>query len=141
MKLQAITFGMTQKELQRYMQAEGKRYGTKFEELPPAPGGRRPLPTLVRAVRNRDFLVQVYANEHPLVLARLSINRAYVDRSGQWLDGITWDQLQAIKNQLGYAGHDAVEVFPREGKLVNVANLRHLWVLHEPLAFAWGAEG
>ena len=31
----------------------------------------------------------------------------------------------------------AVEVFPADDQVVNVANMRHLWVLPEPLPFAW----
>ena len=42
-------------------------------------------------------------------------------------DGIPWDDLQTIKNEL--LGKDAtcVEVYPAEHELVNEANIRHLW--------------
>ena len=30
-----------------------------------------------------------------------------------------------------------MEVYPRTADLVNVANMRHLWVLPELLPFAW----
>jgi hypothetical protein len=46
-------------------------------------------------------------------------------------------RLQRLKAECGYADRDAVEVYPRERDVVNVANLRHLWVMREPLAFAW----
>lgn len=44
-------------------------------------------------------------------------------------DGITWDQLQVIKNE--YLGEDAwaIEVYPAEGALVNELNMRHLWLI------------
>ena len=41
---------------------------------------------------------------------------------------ITWDELQAIKEWL-FAGRIALEVFPPQDKVVDVANLRWLWVL------------
>ncbi len=43
-------------------------------------------------------------------------------------DGITWDELQAVKNE--YAGPDeiAIEIYPRSVELVNEGNFRHLWV-------------
>jgi hypothetical protein len=74
------------------------------------------------------------------VLVRLSVLRTTLDaHTGRWLDGIAWDQLQDIKAQCGYAHHDAVEVYPRACDTVNVANLRHLWVMREPVAFGWRA--
>lgn len=42
---------------------------------------------------------------------------------------ITWDDLQALKNE--YFGPDAVaiEVYPPEDQVVNNGNWRHLWLL------------
>jgi hypothetical protein len=45
--------------------------------------------------------------------------------------------LQDIRNAVGFSERDAVEVFPAKNDTVNVANLRHLWIMPEPLAFAW----
>lgn len=44
-------------------------------------------------------------------------------------DGISWDDLQKIKNE--YAGEDkvAIEIYPRESDVVNETNMRHLWVI------------
>lgn len=41
---------------------------------------------------------------------------------------ITWDELQAIKEWL-FAGRIALEVYPPQSKVVDVANMRWLWVL------------
>lgn len=41
---------------------------------------------------------------------------------------ITWDELQAIKDWL-FPGRIALEVYPPKDKIVNVANMRWLWVL------------
>lgn len=87
--------------------------------------------------RSRDFLVQVYDEKEP-VLVRLSVLRTTIDQKvGRWADGITWDELQRIKSECGYGSNDALEVYPPDIDVVNVANLRHLWVMRDLLAFAW----
>lgn len=90
---------------------------------------------VLRVWRSRDFLVQEHPAPEPAI-ARLSVNRTVLD-GDRWADGITWDELQAIKAQCGYGNRDAVEVYPSARDEVNVANMRHLWILWEPLAFAW----
>lgn len=102
------------------------------EEWPPE---RQPMPS--RVWRSRDFLVQEYAEPAP-VLVRLSVSRTTLDpTAGRWVDRITWDELQGIKAECGYADADAVELYPRIADVVNVANMSHLWIMREPVAFAW----
>lgn len=92
---------------------------------------------ILRVWRSRDFLVQEYAESAP-VLVRLSVLRTTLDpKIGRWVDGITWDELQQIKSECGYADHDALELYPVAADVVNVANLRHLWVMREMVGFAW----
>ena len=43
-------------------------------------------------------------------------------------DGITWDQMNEIKNACGFSEFDAVEYFPRQRDIVNTANIRHLYI-------------
>jgi hypothetical protein len=43
-------------------------------------------------------------------------------------DGITWDQLQKIKNDCGYEDCDAVEFYPAKKDVINTGNWRHLYV-------------
>ncbi|MGK3116687.1 DUF7694 domain-containing protein [Candidatus Pantoea formicae] len=81
------------------------------------------------------FLVQEFREEDGVI--RLTINTTITGKSGRWKDGVTWDALQDIKNAVGYSDRDALEVYPRQRDVVNVANMRHLWILPEPLAFAW----
>jgi hypothetical protein len=86
--------------------------------------------------RSRDFMCTAWPSDHPPILARLTINRCAInEQSGDWKDGISWDELQLIKNQCGFAGYDAVEVYPAEDKLTNDASLRHLWVFKDRVAF------
>lgn len=87
------------------------------------------------------YLVQAY--DEPGGIVRLTVNSVIRDQqnSRHWADRIPWDDLQAIKSACGYGDRDAVEVYPRTVDLVNVANMRHLWVLPEPVAFAWRKGG
>lgn len=97
-----------------------------------------PVPAGLTAVfRSRSFLVQVYACAAPGVLWLLSVCRAALAPDGDWRGHITWDELQTLKAQIGYGGHWAVEVFPAAGEVVNVASMRHLWVLAEAPPYAW----
>lgn len=84
---------------------------------------------------NSYFLVQEFQEENGVI--RLSVNTTSMANSGRWKDGISWDALQEIKNAVGYADRDAVEIYPAQKDVVNVANMRHLWLVNEPLTFAW----
>lgn len=79
-------------------------------------------------------LVQIYDERNGVI--RLSINRV-TRHKGQWADKMTWDELQAIKHDVGFGDYFAVEIYPKDKDVVNVANMRHLWVLPRPLGFAW----
>ena len=62
---------------------------------------------------------------------RLTVNKT--KKNGKdFRDGITWDDLQRIKNEC--LGEDVwcIECYPAQDELVNVCNQRHLWVLDEP---------
>ena len=130
--------GMTAREAKRHLHLEGKKYPEDTmvrlpEEMVQAAGGQ---PHGLRQVwRSRYFIAQVF--EEPGGVWRISVSRAMIGDDGRWLDGITWEELQTIKGQVGFADRMAVEIFPPARDVVNVANMRHLWVLAEPLGFAW----
>jgi hypothetical protein len=42
-------------------------------------------------------------------------------------DGITWDQLQELKNETMGPEVCAIEFYPAESDLVNEVKMRHLW--------------
>jgi hypothetical protein len=86
--------------------------------------------------RSRHFLVQFYKEPAPGVIGRLSILRTTV-AGDRWADGITWDDIQRLKAETGHADTWAVEVFPADAEVVNVANIRHVWLLAEAPAYAW----
>ncbi len=92
------------------------------------------LKTLLEVWRSRKYLVQVFTENNNVI--RLSINITQMEK-GRWIQGISWDCLQAIKRDIGYKDSYAIEIFPRDKDIVNVANIRHLWILPEPLDIGW----
>ncbi len=98
------------------------------------------LPTLSELWRSRDFVVQILAPEHGAT--RMTVGRSTLNPEGtRWKDGITWDDLQRLKRECGRGHLDAVEVYPADAYVVNVANQRHLWILDPDhslkLKFIW----
>lgn len=89
--------------------------------------------------RSRHYFVQRYeerpVNGNPCF--RLSINRVAMGADGRWVDGLSWDELMRCKRECGYGELYAVEVYPRDSDIENDANMRHLWVLLEPLPIGW----
>lgn len=110
---------------------------TTLQEIPRHEWPARPDrdTTLVRVLRSRDFLVQIYTEDGPAE-CRLSVLRTTL-AGDRWQDGITWDELQRLKAEAGFADRDALEVYPAARDVVNVANIRHIWIMREPVSFAW----
>jgi hypothetical protein len=122
-------------KIRKYMKDEAKLYSEKFVIYPPETIAQGPK-ELIEAWRNNRFLVQVFEGEN--CYRRLSICLSEMNENGsRWLDGITWDELQSIKNVLGYEDRCAIEFFPPKNKVVNVANMRHLFILDQPLECMW----
>jgi hypothetical protein len=92
-------------------------------------GGNR-----IEVWRSRDFLVQVFAEKDGV--ERLTICRTSLD-GDDWGDRITWDDLQRLKRECGRGERDAVEIYPADRDVVNVANMRHLWVVPANIPFKW----
>ena len=86
--------------------------------------------------RSKKFLVVLYV-EYGIREFRMTVNRASIDSKGKWNAEITWDELQKIKREIGYGNRWAVECYPPESDVVNVANMRHLWLLESPPNFGW----
>lgn len=89
--------------------------------------------------RSRFFLVQVFDDGIPGI-RRMSVIRAKLDEAGMnWADRITWEELQTLKREIGRGDKDAMEVYPDDGDVVNVTNMRHLFILEDGtrLAVAW----
>ena len=128
-------------EAHNYLELDNLKYPEHLIKLPkrewPNPAQADEI-GLVEAWRSRHFLVQVY--KATVDAQRVTVNRTTIDGKGRWKDGITWDELQEIKRQIGRGDSFAVEIFPADDKIVNVGNLRHLWILPAALSFAWGEK-
>lgn len=89
---------------------------------------------------SRFFLVQVFDEGcfAGRILRRLTVCRAAIDSKGGWKQDITWEELQnTIKNNCGYGNWYGIEIYPCDKDVVNVANMRHLWVMDSPLDIGW----
>lgn len=128
----------TRRAAKAYLERERLKWPVELAPVPPdqwptSVGGRK-MP--VEIWRSRDFLLQVFHESE--AIERLSVNRTEIGRGGHWREDITWEDLQALKRQCGRGDLDAVEIYPRDADVVNVANMRHLWVLKfGAIAFAW----
>jgi hypothetical protein len=78
--------------------------------------------------RSRDYLVQAFEEDN--LMTRLSMCRTTL-KGTRWDDGLTWDEIQGIKQIVGYGDSWAVEIYPATNHVINVANMRHLWLLPE----------
>ena len=103
----------------------------KEVKLTPEQAQRKNAPKKV--YKNDEFLVQIFKLDGEPT--RLTVNRVK-HKNGKWLDGITWDQLMHVKRLVGYANMCAIEIYPPDQDIVNVANMRHLWIVDMP-DFAW----
>lgn len=93
----------------------------------------RPL----RCWRSRDYSAMLF-RDHDSGLLRLAITRVQINKyTLEYRDGITWDTLQQIKNETIGPDVWAVECYPPQHLVQNVANMRHLWILDEPPTFGW----
>lgn len=96
-----------------------------------------------RAWKSRFFTIQEFEDDSRI---RLSIQRtranAYIRKQNRDLRPITWDELQEVKREIGYIDAWAVEIFPPDEHLVNIAWMRHLWIVEpEEVPFAWRQTG
>lgn len=114
-----------------------KEYTDALQRLSPDEWPAQPREATVpsRIWVSRKFMVQEYPEADDII--RLSVSRVKLLGTMRFADGIEWETLQAIKNEVGYSDRDAVEVYPMAGHVVNVANMRHLWVLPYEIPFAW----
>lgn len=133
------------REKRRHLYEENKRYGYFLEPYDRAlwPPKRDNSPAYhspaypINVMRSKFFLVQIFDEGNGIT--RMSVNRTELDDEGGWREGITWDELQELKTQAGFATRQAVEIYPSVGNVINVANIRHLWILPagERMPFSW----
>ena len=121
----------------KHMAAESTKYPPYLVMVPEYEWPSAQPLGLKNVWRSRDYMVQVFDASHPSVFARMTVNRVGIDSKVGWKQDIPWEDLQRLKSECGFGQLDAVEVYPSDMDVVNVANMRHLWILSEPLPFAW----
>lgn len=127
--------GVVTREMRRQLERDNAKLPAMLIEFPCQPESGQIDPKRFKVMRSRYFLVQFFQEEEGLV--RLSINRT-THNGERWDEGITWEELQQLKREAGYGDCDAMEIYPRDVDVVNVANMRHLWVRTAGfISFAW----
>lgn len=120
----------------KYLQKENRNWPLHLVDVPvsdwPQEHGQY---TRSRVLRSRHWLVQ--QDTSPSGFIRLAINRTTLGKDGMWEAGITWDELMAVKREAGFAESWAVEVCPPDNAIVNVSNIRWLWILPSKPAFTF----
>lgn len=91
----------------------------------------RPL----RVWQSRDYLAVLY--EEPGGQRRLSVNSVRRNPQGMWRDGITWDELQRVKDECLGPETWCAEAYPAESALVRESNIRHLFVMDGKPEWSW----
>lgn len=91
----------------------------------------------IQVFRSRRYLVQIFEEDN--FMLRMSACRSTIDVNGRWEDGLTWDELQELKQEVGFGTAWAMEIYPPSARVVNVANMRHLWIMPQgvPPTFGW----
>ena len=128
------------KHNQRKAAQLNKRFPDRLVPMPlpadPTPEHLRTGSVPLLGWRSSRFCVVLWLE--PNGAERLSVNRTDIDvKSGRWVEGITWDELQQCKSEAGYGEQCAVEIYPPDDQVTNVANMRHLWLLDTPPSFMW----
>jgi hypothetical protein len=87
--------------------------------------------------KSRKYLVQVMKDGESIRITISKTKNLGTTKYPIWEDGISWDDIQHIKNAIGYQNHWCVECYPSRQETVNVANMRHLWLLDEAPKYGW----
>ena len=93
---------------------------------------------LFEVYQSDEYLVQIHKEPTGI---RLTICSTFVTGFNEingpiWKEGISWDDLQSIKDAVGFEDQWFVELYPPKEFIVNEANMRHLWIIDKP-DFGW----
>jgi hypothetical protein len=100
--------------------------------------GRVPSPAekLAWADRTAQLMIPDRAFRNDTYEVLMNLGRPFIHLDIRRHDGgaaTNWRDLQQIKNELIGTEHEAVELFPAEGRLVDAGNQYHLWVYADPV--------
>ena len=79
-----------------------------------------------QVLQNNKFIVQIFTGREVL---GMPATKAMIRRSDSGT-AVFWSDLQRIKNEIFGTEAQAIQVFPRESELTDVANLYWLWVIN-----------
>ena len=127
------------KAMKRKLEKENKKYSNRIEAIPESEWPGNSDDKVLGAYRSCNYLIIVSdAGEQMDGLVQITVQRTSIDREGNFDDGIDYDTLQIIKNEVGYSNYDAIEVFPRHIDYYAQPNVRYLWVMTKnTLPFIW----
>lgn len=140
-----LSSGRQLRLLRRALQEENRQWSARMREVPmdswPAPLQHMAVSLTSRSVplrawRSKYFAAVLY-DEGVAKPHRLTVNRAAFADDGRFSGGITWDELMQVKRECGFGERDALELFPADRDVVDVNNLRHLWILTERSPLTW----
>lgn len=131
-----MTLPIVTREMRRQLERDNAKFPLALTQLPRPEWHDRAPAGVFEVWRSRGHLVQIYAERNGI--ERLSINATAIRAAGdRWEEGIDWETLQRLKRECGRGDRWAVEIFPADAHIVNVANMRHLWLLPQAPEFAW----
>ena len=128
---------MTTRTERRLAKKQAESFPPRLQPLPACKWPESPElynPSRILVWYSRDYFVQAFSEPGDVI--RLSINST-VPQAASWTDGLSWDDLMEIKRQCGFPHRVAIEIYPDDENIVNVSNMRHLWLLPEPPEFMW----
>jgi len=128
-----MSFSRIRKQLAQ-LEDENKKWPLYLVEIPKDkwPSGFTEIRMSVW--RSREYLVQVF--EPKSGGQRITVSSTVVC-GRMWKDGISWDELMRLKRECGFGDRWAVEIYPADSDVVNVSNMRHLWILETVPTYAW----
>lgn len=118
-----------------YLRQENAKYGESMTYVP-EPWPFQQGVDVVGVWRSRDFLAQLVVEQKSKAM-RLSIQRTMINEKGGWVEGIAWEEMQRIKSEIGMGHLVGVEVYPRDVDIVNVANMRHIFIMPVDFEVGW----
>jgi hypothetical protein len=129
-------------KIRRQFQKECREFPEQFQQIPI--GATKDLTCMGKApeacFRNRSFFVMLFMDDcDGTPYLRMTVNRTELTNDGGWKGDITWDELMAVKRGIGFADLWMVEVYPPDEDAINVANMRHLFLVNQP-PYAWSKK-
>ena len=133
-----LTDWRVDREMRRAYERECREFPVELQLLPDdrllALRDSLTAATPIRAWRSRTHLAVLYIDRYRL---RLTVQRTKLRADGYSEEGITWDDLMRLKREAGFGEQWAVECYPPDAEVVDVASMRHLWLLSDEPVVGW----